>query len=150
MSEELGQLTVVVPEVQAQQEEVIPVEKPKEVKIEVVIDWTEERIKQQVWEAAAKYNTFPEKMWEVMKCENWDLVPDLQSHHTYTFTDERRGIYYGDRERSFGLAQIHLPDHDVTYEQAIDPAFAIDFMAKNFAEGNAQWWTCARNLGHSI
>ena len=116
----------------------------KEVLIEVKIEWTEDRIKQEVWNAAAKYNTFPEKMWTVMKCENDTLEPERQSHWDYTFSDPARGIYVGEQEQSYGLAQIHLPDHDVTYEQAIDPEFAIDFMAKNFADGKASWWTCYR------
>lgn len=118
----------------------------KVVLIEVEIDWTPERIKKEVWDAAARYNTFPEKMWNVMLCENRDLIIDQQSLHIYSFSDPSRGIYKGNREMSYGLAQIHLPDHNVTHDQAIDPKFAIDFMAKHFAEGHASWWTCYRKI----
>lgn len=119
---------------------------PRPAIIEVDIDWTEERIKKEVWSAAAKYNTFPEKMWSVMKCENAALDPTLQSYHRYTFSDPSRGIHIGEREKSFGLSQIHLPDHDVTYEQATDPEFAIDYMAKHFAEGKASLWSCYKMI----
>jgi hypothetical protein len=125
--------------------EEVPVEvkiEPQEVQIEVHIEWTKERIKQEVWASAEKYNTYPERMWNVMLCENTDLVIDLQSHWKYTATNAPAGFKQGDREQSFGLAQIHVPVHDTTYEQAIDPEYAIDFMAKSFANGKASWWTC--------
>jgi hypothetical protein len=124
----------------------IEVIEPQEVLIEVQIEWTRERIKQEVWASAAKYNTYPERMWKVMLCENYDLVPDLQSHHLYSFSDPSHGIYIGEREQSYGLAQIHIPVHDTTYEQAIDPEYAIDFMAKNFSKGNAYWWSCYKMI----
>lgn len=53
----------------------------------------------------------------------------------------------GDQGQSFGMAQIHLPSHpDITREQALDPFFAIDWTAQQFKEGNANLWTCYRNL----
>lgn len=53
----------------------------------------------------------------------------------------------GDLGTSFGLSQIHLPAHpDITKAQALDPDFAIQFMAEQFSEGNAKIWTCARML----
>lgn len=128
---------------EASEEEEVP---QKEVKIRTEVNWTPERIKEEVWTAAARYNTFPEKMWNVILCENKDLDIDLQSYHLYSFSDPSRGIYMGEREKSFGLAQIHLPDHDVSYEEATDPEFALDFMAKHFAEGKAAWWTCYRMI----
>jgi hypothetical protein len=49
----------------------------------------------------------------------------------------------GVQERSFGVAQINLDAHpDITYEEAIDPVFAIDYAAKEFSKGNAKQWTC--------
>lgn len=38
----------------------------------------------------------------------------------------------GIREESYGIAQIHLPSHKITKEQALDPEFAIKFMSDNF------------------
>lgn len=49
----------------------------------------------------------------------------------------------GDREDSWGPAQIHLPDNpEVTREQASDPDFALEFMAKAHAEGKGSKWSC--------
>lgn len=51
------------------------------------------------------------------------------------------------REDSWGVAQIHLPDHpDVSREQAQDIPFAVDWAAKEFAAGRATQWTCYRLL----
>lgn len=118
------------------------VEEPKEVRVEVVIDWTEERIKEEVWKAAAKYNTYPDKMWEVIKCES-GLDIDVQSRHI---------LSYG-REQSYGLAQFHIPAGNktadgrvITKEIALDPVEALDAMAYHFSIGNARLWTCYRNL----
>ena len=48
----------------------------------------------------------------------------------------------GDDGNSYGIAQIHLPSHKgITVEQAQDPHFALDFMAKNFKAGHARMWT---------
>ena len=38
----------------------------------------------------------------------------VQSRERYTFTDHRRGIVAGQRERSFCIFQIHEPDHHQT------------------------------------
>lgn len=57
------------------------------------------------------------------------------------------------REASYGLVQINTLVHDVTIEQAKDPEFAIDFLAKNIKKGKAEdmWVTCftkAHNVVH--
>ena len=53
----------------------------------------------------------------------------------------------GDSGRSFGVAQIFLPVHpDITKEQALDPKWSIELMAKEFSVGHASWWTCWRML----
>lgn len=53
----------------------------------------------------------------------------------------------GDGGYSRGLVQIHAKYHpDVTYAQATDPEFAIDFLARNLSEGRGSMWTCYRNL----
>lgn len=50
------------------------------------------------------------------------------------------------REDSWGIAQIHLPDHlDVTKEMALDISFAIEWSAKQFAAGREEMWTCYVN-----
>lgn len=51
----------------------------------------------------------------------------------------------GDNGKSFGIAQIHLPSHpEITKEQALDPAFAIEYLAKEISEGNGGQWSCWR------
>lgn len=113
-------------------------EAPREIQIGVRINWTPERIQQEIEEQAAAYGRSARYMAAVIDCESMGSTT-IQSGHTYGFTNVEKGIYKGDREKSFGLVQIHLPDHpDVTREQAIDPAFAINFMAKNL--GKVKWY----------
>ena len=118
---------VITPVVYAQEPE-----EPKVVQIEVRIDWNEARIEKEIQEKAEHYNVSASEMNRVIQCEStgsttiqsWQIQP------------------YG-RELSFGLVQIHLPAHpNITKEQAIDPTFAIDFLAKNFAEGRHSMWSC--------
>lgn len=52
----------------------------------------------------------------------------------------------GTREPSFGIAQIHLPDHpSVTKDEAMDENFSVRWMAKKFKDGKMGWWTCWRD-----
>lgn len=43
-------------------------------------------------------------------------------------------------EASYGLSQINTLVHNVTIEQATNPEYAIDFMAKNFSKGKYNMW----------
>ena len=53
----------------------------------------------------------------------------------------------GDNGNSHGIAQIYLKYHpDVSKAEALDPAFAIEWMARKFSEGKSGLWTCARKL----
>lgn len=128
---------------------VIYVAEAKEEEIETIPDevvetqWDEQTIKAEVWSAAAKYNTFPEKMWATVKCENPVLDPLLQS---YIVKD-------GVREDSWGLAQFYLPaknrtvDGDViTKEMAQDVVTSLDAMAYHFSIGNAKLWSCYKKI----
>lgn len=51
------------------------------------------------------------------------------------------------REDSWGIAQIHLPDHpNITREQAQNITFSAEFLAQNLAAGNCYLWsTCPLN-----
>lgn len=114
-------------------------DEPKEILIGTKIEWTKERIAQEIEERAAEYGVSASEMKRVIQCESQGSTT-IQSYHRYTFSDEKRGIVKGERELSFGLSQIHLPHHPtVTKEQAIDPKFAIDFMAKNWKRVT---WSC--------
>lgn len=82
----------------------------------------------------------------VVDCES-QYSPSIQSKHVYTETNVPRGYKVGDREQSFGLVQIHLPAHaHVSYAQATDPEFAVEFLARNLAVGNGWMWTCYKEL----
>jgi hypothetical protein len=85
-------------------------------------------------------------MVAVIECES-QFNPTIQSHHVYTETNVPPGYDAGDREQSFGLVQIHLPAHpSISKAQALDPEFAIDFLAKNLHGGRGAMWTCYRHL----
>lgn len=92
---------------------------------------------------AAKYAVSEGVMLRVMACENKERNPKGQSKHLYYFSDPKRAIVQGTRERSFGLVQIHLPDHpEVSYEEATNPEYSIEFLAKHLSLGHGYWWTC--------
>lgn len=85
-------------------------------------------------------------MEAIIGCESgWDTT--IQSHHTYHERNVPKGYKVGDREQSFGLVQIHIPAHpSITKEQAKDPEFALEFLAKNLAAGKAGMWTCSKTV----
>ena len=53
------------------------------------------------------------------------------------------------KESSYGLVQINLKAHKhITIEQATNPDFAIEFLAKNLAEKRGKmWYTCFKKVG---
>lgn len=96
---------------------------------------------------ADAYNVSSTQMMAVMKCENNTLDTNLQSRLKYSRDNSRWGVVAGQREESYGLVQIHLPDHPhISKEQATNPEFAIEFMAQEFSKGRASKWTCYRKL----
>jgi len=76
---------------------------PKEVRIEVVIDWTAERIEKEIREV---FHEMPNTAVATFICESGGgvLKAEVQSGHI---------LSYG-REQSFGPLQIHAPDHEQT------------------------------------
>lgn len=108
----------------------------KEVQIEVVIDWTEERIIQEI------EKTFPEDpktAVKIAKCES-GLDADIQSRHI---------LHYG-QEKSFGIFQIHKPDWHNTavrlgYENyKTDPGDNIKMARYIYEQAGKRWtdWSC--------
>jgi hypothetical protein len=133
----LALLMVVAPQASA----VAPTiqEKPTETKIVSLKDkeiLTRDEVLALVHEKARKYAVSPEVMMVVIDCEtSGEYKPKLQS----------RIIINGEREESYGLVQINLPwNPDVSYAQATDPDFAVDFLARRISEGYARRWTCYR------
>lgn len=105
----------------------------KEILIEPVITWTPERIEREIETQAEKYGRNAERMKKIIACES-NGSTTIQSYHTIK----------GQREDSWGLVQIHLPSHpNVTKEQALDPQFAIEFLAKNLGKVE---WSCEKMI----
>lgn len=90
--------------------------------------------------AAERYGINEIKFTKTLECESANLTHNGQSY--VVAIDGPNG-----REDSWGIAQIHLPSHpEITRDQALDPAFALDFAARRFAQGHASDWTCYRIL----
>lgn len=86
---------------------------------------------------AERYSINYTEFYKTIRCES-GFDPLIQSQHI-TST--------GEREQSFGIAQINLPYHPtITKEQALDPDFSLDFMAREFSKGNQGLWTCYKDL----
>ena len=105
------------------------------------LDTHTERAKRLTMHYGAKYKVSYKDMYEVIKCETGGTFdPTIQSQVRYSFTDPDRGIVEGEREESYGIAQIHLKDNpDISIEQATDMDFSIRFMAEEFSKGNQSW-----------
>ncbi len=51
----------------------------------------------------------------------------------------------GDNGTSFGIVQIHLIAHpDISKSDALNPYFALHWMAEQWSNNNAKIWTCYR------
>ncbi len=84
---------------------------------------------------AEKYGVSRKKLYDTLDCESAHFQ-DVTIQSGYYKKD-------GTRERSYGISQINLDAHtDISYEQAIDPEWAIDYAARSFAEGKASQWSC--------
>ena len=105
-------------------------EEPKEVQIRVEINWTPERIDQEIETVAKKYKVSSWLMKALIDCESKGSTT-VQSYHYNN----------GVRENSWGLSQIHLSAHThITKEEALDPTYAIDFMGKHLSKGREEMW----------
>jgi hypothetical protein len=102
-------------------------------------------------DASNAYNVSFHEVERIMDCENTEYNPYLQSRHRYTQGQVSRNPHWGnegDREKSFGLVQIHLPAENkwegeiITKEQAQDPYFSIEFLAFQLARGKGNMWSC--------
>lgn len=102
--------------------------------------WTKPELVQLATDIATEHGLNAARFTAVVECETahtWN--PAIQSS-AYNKRD-------GGREQSYGLVQIHLPDHsDISIAQAKDPNFALTFMAKEWTANRANSWTCYRQL----
>ena len=77
---------------------------------------------------AFKYHVPEKTMFKIISCES-SFNPN---NHTQS-----------SRENSWGLVQINLKAHpEITQEEAVNPDFALNYLAKNLAKGNGGMWTC--------
>lgn len=113
---------------------------------------TEEALLEKAVYYADKYHVSRETMVRKTKCESpivekdgvrYYDSEDPQSRLKYTEGQIKRNPDWGkvgDRENSWGPAQIHLPAHpDITKEEASDPDFALNFMAEHLSKGQDKW-----------
>lgn len=100
------------------------------------IQTNKEIVESLVTKYAAQYDVSAYRMNVVLACED----------STYEFDRQSDYVALSGREKSFGVAQINLPSHaDITYAEATDPNFAVEFMAKEFSLGHAYEWSCYRS-----
>lgn len=104
-------------------------------------------ILEKIKEYTEKKGVNPKEVFNTIKCENRELNTNIQSNLKYNFNSKKRNISKGERERSYGLAMIHLPDHpNISKEQATDPEFALIWMVEEFANNRKSQWTCYKKL----
>lgn len=90
---------------------------------------------------AIKYKISRRELYNTLDCESQHFI-DVTIQSKWPDKTGPNG-----KEDSWGVSQIHLPDHpEVTREMAQDPVFAIDYAAQMFAEGRANQFTCYRLL----
>lgn len=117
--------------------------------IEEVVQVPEISIHDQIKQIGAYHGLNGEMFYNLVKCENVELDPNAQSELKYTFSDTKRGIIKGQVERSYGLAQIHAPDHpEITFEQMTSAEWSLNWMANEIKQGRSwKWKTCGHVAG---
>ena len=96
-------------------------------------------VKQLIIDAANRHSIDSKEFLALAMCES-SLNPTVQSRLRYKKDHPQWGVKKGDRELSFGLFQIHLPDNpSITKDEALDPYFAIEWAAIKFKDDPAIW-----------
>lgn len=87
-------------------------------------------IDEKIEKYAHQYNVSSQLMRDVVMCES-GMNPNA----------------LGDQGHSRGLVQIHdYYNPTISHEQAYDPDFALEFLAKGISSGQGGRWTCYRQL----
>lgn len=95
------------------------------------VSLTKKEIQERVNKYAKQYAISAYQMMRTIECESG--FENIQSSV----------IKNGIREDSWGLVQIYLPVHpEITREQALDPDFSIEWMAKNWY--TTKWYGYSR------
>ncbi len=96
---------------------------------QVVEKITREDINKIIYRNAFIYDVPEARLHKIIACES-SYNPDAVNINKWEF--------------SVGLVQINLKVHDISEEDARDPHFAIDYLARELAAGRGRAWTCAR------
>lgn len=109
--------------------------KPQEVRLEVIYNWEEDRIVEEIRKA---FPETPNTAVAVARCESRNLTIEIQAEAM---------LWYG-REESYGLFQIHEPDHKQTIkrlgltEYKTNPHHNIAMARHLYEQRGWQPWTC--------
>lgn len=96
--------------------------------------YTKAELLDKVYKYAAIHHNSSKNIINTINCENKEWDVDLQSR----IINKK-----GEREDSWGLAQIHLPSHpNITKVQATDPDFALNYIAEHLGRDDS--WSCYR------
>lgn len=95
-----------------------------------------ESILQLIHQKSIEFGVSEATMLRIIKCENPEFNPMLQS-----YIKDPKGE--NGREDSWGLVQIFLPSHpEITKEMAQDPIFSLSFLAENLKKNKGSMWSC--------
>lgn len=98
-------------------------------KLQIINESLDEKIDR----IASQYGVEPNELHAIISCES-------------SYNPEAKKIT--SKEASYGLSQINTLVHDITPEQAQDPDFAIEFLAKKWSEGKrSMWYVCSKRHG---
>lgn len=90
--------------------------------------WTREMIDKEINRVSAIYQVSSVQIHKIIYCES---RYNTKAHNLTS------------REDSWGLVQINRMAHpQISVEQATDPKFALDFLARNLKAGKGSMWTC--------
>jgi hypothetical protein len=144
LSEEIGRLDQSIIELPTPEIGQIPAEMDHHEELE--LKTTTSSIRSLITSYAKKYAVQESLLLFTVICEaGVEMDPTIQSGHTYPRDIPTWGVKKGDQELSFGLAQIHLPSNPgVTKAQAVDPDYALNFLAGEISRGGAWRWSCLR------
>ena len=123
--------------------EIPQVEETKVFKLDNVYGsvYTKDQIAELVNANAIKYGVSASKMMNTIECES--SYKNVQSSHILGVG--HKAADKNGREDSWGISQINMYWHpEVSKKQALDPYFAVQFMARQFSLGKASEWSCYR------
>jgi uncharacterized membrane protein YkoI len=130
---------------------------PQEVLLKPVDNiWREDEVINFITAEAKKNGVSVDLAVKIVKCEApWKIDKDGRY---YDMTDAQSNIRYnagqisrhpnwgnvGERENSFGIWQWHLPDNNITKDEANDVEISTERAMKELKAGKQSMWTCSK------